>query len=186
MAFLFLPAISTVDLSYNRLNYLYKFPFYKTCGEKDQAISVDLRGNRLDADAIWKMLGTFRHLEGKFWVTYLEISYADVTKVYIVKFWIEKKLVQVLWIRIKKKLSSSIFFILILIRNTVWGISLTETPPGQRPPRQIPPSVQRPPSGQKPLVMWPVVHAGTETPSTMNRMTHRCKNITLPQPRCRW
>ena len=66
MAFLFLPAISTVDLSYNRLNYLYKFPFYKTCGEKDQAISVDLRANRLDADAIWKMLGTFRHLEGKF------------------------------------------------------------------------------------------------------------------------
>ena len=27
--------------------------------------------------------------------------------------------------------------------------------------------------------MWPVMHAGIETP--VNRMTHRCKNITLPQ-----
>ena len=28
--------------------------------------------------------------------------------------------------------------------------------------------------------MWPVVHAGIGTPC-VNRITHRCKNITLPQ-----
>ena len=34
-----------------------------------------------------------------------------------------------------------------------------------------------------PLVMWPVLHAGKPTPppTPVNRMTHRCKNITLPQ-----
>ncbi len=63
MAFLFLPAIRSVNLSDNRLNYLYKFPFYKTC-ERDQAIILDLTRNYLDTDAIWKLLGTFRHLEG--------------------------------------------------------------------------------------------------------------------------
>ena len=32
-----------------------------------------------------------------------------------------------------------------------------------------------------PLVMWPVMHAGKPTPTPVNRMTHRCKNITLLQ-----
>ena len=47
------------------------------------------------------------------------------------------------------------------------GVSLTETPPplGQKPPGD-------------PLVMWPVVHTGTETPLPVNRITDTCKNIT--------
>ena len=76
-------------------------------------------------------------------------------------------------------------------QRTPW----TETPPlardapGQRPldrepPGQRPLPGQRSPPGQRPpLVMWPVVHAGTET-LPVNRITDRCKNITLPQLHC--
>ena len=44
---------------------------------------------------------------------------------------------------------------------------------------------QRPP-GQRPLdrdllVIWPVVHAGTDHPLWTEWLTDRCKNITLPQ-----
>ena len=56
-----------------------------------------------------------------------------------------------------------------------------DPPPGQRPPswtETLP--RQRPPGQRPPQVMWPVVHAGTETPP-VNRMTHACENITLPQ-----
>ena len=80
----------------------------------------------------------------------------------------------------------------------------TKTPLGRDPPKtdppqkvtpwtEIPPHLDKDPHldrdstpGQKPprppLVMWPVVHAGTETPP--NRITDRCKNITLPQLCC--
>ena len=71
----------------------------------------------------------------------------------------------------------------------------TETPPGQRPPDRDPqietPSSwtetpgQQPPWTETPLVMWPVVHSGTET-HPVNRMAQRCKNITLPQLHCGW
>ena len=92
------------------------------------------------------------------------------------------------------------------------GVSLTETPrqrpprqrpPGQRAPRQRPPQTETPmgrdPQDRDPLDRDP----GTETPWTetlpwscdmwcmleqrpplVNRMTHRCKNIILPQLRC--
>ena len=48
-----------------------------------------------------------------------------------------------------------------------------------------PPWMQTPPGGRPspeadPLVMWPVMHAGKPSPP-VNRMTHRCKNTTLPQ-----
>ena len=36
-------------------------------------------------------------------------------------------------------------------------------------------------SAQPPPLMWSVMHAGNPTSPTMNKMTHRCKNITLSQ-----
>ena len=53
-------------------------------------------------------------------------------------------------------------------RSLLWGVSLTD-PPGQTPPPGHPllyrsPWTETPHPGQgPPLVMWPVVHAGTET-----------------------
>ena len=47
-------------------------------------------------------------------------------------------------------------------------VSLTETPPRQRPP---------------PLVMWPVVYAGTETPPSWSELQTGVK--TLPRPKLR-
>ena len=47
-------------------------------------------------------------------------------------------------------------------------------PPG-RDPRQ------RPPWTETPLVMWPVVHAETETPLWTLFLTHVCENITFPR-----
>ena len=74
---------------------------------------------------------------------------------------------------------------------SVQGVSLTETLPGQRPPDRDPldgdPPGQRPhwtetpvqrPPWTDPLVKWPVMHAGTETP---RGQTNTCENITLPQ-----
>ena len=83
---------------------------------------------------------------------------------------------------------------------SVWEVSLTETPqldtpqpetPWTEPPARHSPA--RDPPGQRllldrnsqtetpldrdPMVMWPVVLAGTETPP-VNRITDRCKNIT--------
>ena len=69
------------------------------------------------------------------------------------------------------------------------GGSPWQRPPGHRSPRQRPSWTETPwtetpwtenPLDRDPPVMWPVMHAGTETPP-VNRMTHRCKNITLPQ-----
>ena len=79
--------------------------------------------------------------------------------------------------------------------------TLDRDPPGQRPPRQRSPWTETPPdkdpAGKRtpldrdnPQVMWPVVHAGTETPPPpVNRMEHACENITLLQLHCyqqRW
>ena len=63
--------------------------------------------------------------------------------------------------------------------------ALDRDPPWQRPLDRDPPSpgqtpMERPPGQRPPTVMWPVVHAGTETPP-LNRMTHRRKNIILSQ-----
>ena len=56
---------------------------------------------------------------------------------------------------------------------------LDADPPEADPPgRQI--TLWRQTSFLWRLVMWTVMHAGKPTP-TVNRMTHRCKNITLPQ-----
>ena len=63
-------------------------------------------------------------------------------------------------------------------RDTPW----TETPKTETPTER--PPGQRPTQTETSLVMWPVVNAGTETPPPMNRMTHGCKNITMPQLRC--
>ena len=53
--------------------------------------------------------------------------------------------------------------------------------PECRPPLDAgPPWMQTPPCRLL-LVIWPVMHAGEPTPPPLNRMTHRCKNITLPQ-----
>ena len=49
------------------------------------------------------------------------------------------------------------------------GVSPTETLPQTETPWT-----------ETPPVMWPVVRAGTGHPP-VNRMTHRCKNITWPQ-----
>ena len=52
---------------------------------------------------------------------------------------------------------------------SVWG----EDFPEQSPPDGKPPWTETP-LDRYPTVMWPVVHVG-------NRITHSCKNITLPQ-----
>ena len=90
-----------------------------------------------------------------------------------------------------------------------WGVSLTDTPdrdppgsetpwtetpqPGQRPPnldrdpqpldRDLPPD--RAP-GQRPPWSCGLWCMPGQRPPPVNRMTHRCKNITLPQLRCVW
>ncbi len=65
MAFLYLPEIEYVDLSHNKLNYLYKYIFYKTCSPKeDTRLIINCDHNQLESDSIWKLLSTFRHLEG--------------------------------------------------------------------------------------------------------------------------
>ena len=62
------------------------------------------------------------------------------------------------------------------------GTPWTETPSGQRHP------LNRDPLGQRPLSLPPPQSCnlwcmlGQRPP--LNRMTHRCKNITLPQLRC--
>ena len=48
------------------------------------------------------------------------------------------------------------------------------------PPLDAVPPPGRPPWMQTPLVMWLVIHVG-KPPLPVNRMTNRCKNITLPQ-----
>ena len=66
-------------------------------------------------------------------------------------------------------------------RSLLYGGLPDRHPPGQRSARQRPPWTETPDSlDRDPPVMWPVMHAGKETPP-VNRMTHRCKNITLPQ-----
>ena len=62
-----------------------------------------------------------------------------------------------------------------LDRDPLW----TETLPRQRPPGQRPPG-QRPPSPSYVTcgVCW------DRDPPRVNRMTHACENITLPQLRC--
>ena len=54
---------------------------------------------------------------------------------------------------------------------------------GCRPPwMQTTPWMQTiPPWMKTTLVMWPVMHAGKPRPPWTEWMTHRCKNITLPQ-----
>ena len=67
---------------------------------------------------------------------------------------------------------------------SVWEtLPWTETPLDRDPLDRDPlwteiPSGQRPPLDRDPSVMWPVVHAGTETPPPVKRITDRCK--TLP------
>lgn len=63
MAFLYLPSIERVDLSYNQLDYIYKYAFYKTCAY-NQRLSIYLQHNELVTDALWKVISSFRHLQG--------------------------------------------------------------------------------------------------------------------------
>ena len=63
MAFLYLPAIEKVDLSYNQLDYIYKYAFYKTCAF-NQRLNIYLQYNELVTDALWKVISSFRHLQG--------------------------------------------------------------------------------------------------------------------------
>ena len=67
MSFLYVPLIEHIDLSHNRINYLYRYVFYKTCGTVDAInINVNLDYNQLESDVLWKMLSTFRPLEDTF------------------------------------------------------------------------------------------------------------------------
>ena len=63
MTFLYLPALRSVDLARNEISYVYKFAFYRMCSDASRPIAVSLRANRLDVDAVWKLLTTFEHLE---------------------------------------------------------------------------------------------------------------------------
>jgi len=63
MTFLYLPALRRVDLARNVISYVYKFAFYRMCSDASRPITVSLRANRLDVDAVWKLLTTFEHLE---------------------------------------------------------------------------------------------------------------------------
>ena len=63
MTFLYLPALQSVYLSRNEISYVYKFAFYRMCSDASRPITVSLRENQLDVDAVWKLLTTFEHLE---------------------------------------------------------------------------------------------------------------------------
>ena len=63
MTFLYLPALRSVNLSRNKISYVYKFAFYRMCSDASHPITVSLRSNQLDVDAVWKLLTTFEHLE---------------------------------------------------------------------------------------------------------------------------
>jgi len=63
MTFLYLPALTSVDLANNEISYVYKFAFYRMCNDASRPITVSLRDNQLDVDAVWKLLTTFEHLE---------------------------------------------------------------------------------------------------------------------------
>ena len=63
MTFLYLPALTSVDLARNEISYVYKFAFYRMCSDASRPITVSLRANQLDVDAVWKLLTTFEHLE---------------------------------------------------------------------------------------------------------------------------
>jgi len=56
MSFLYLPSIISIDLSFNQIGYIYKYAFYRLCNEEVRHIRVSLSGNRLRADAVWKLL----------------------------------------------------------------------------------------------------------------------------------
>ena len=56
MTFLYLPALRSVDLARNEISYVYKFAFYRLCSDAARPVAVSLRANRLDADAVWKLL----------------------------------------------------------------------------------------------------------------------------------
>ena len=73
MAFLYLPAVEHVDLSYNQLDYVYRYAFYKTCSH-GQTISIDLQRNELVTDSIWKVITSFRHLQGSSCVVSLHMQ----------------------------------------------------------------------------------------------------------------
>lgn len=63
MTFLYLPTITDIDLSYNEIGYLYRYAFYRICKDSSQSIHISLRGNRLQTDAVWKMLSLLQHQE---------------------------------------------------------------------------------------------------------------------------
>ena len=63
MTFLYLPALRSINLARNEISYVYKFAFYRMCSDASRPISVSLRSNRLDVDAVWKLMTTFEHLE---------------------------------------------------------------------------------------------------------------------------
>jgi len=63
MTFLYLPALRSVNLARNKISYVYKFAFYRMCSDASRPITVSLRFNQLDVDAVWKLLTTFEHLE---------------------------------------------------------------------------------------------------------------------------
>lgn len=63
MTFLYLPTVTDIDLSYNEIGYLYRYAFYRICKDWNQRIHISLRGNRLQTDAVWKMLSLLQHQE---------------------------------------------------------------------------------------------------------------------------
>ena len=62
-------------------------------------------------------------------------------------------------------------------RTLLYG-GLPDRDPLNRPPERSPPPLARDPPGQRPP--WTETPP-TETPPPVNRITDRCKNITLPQ-----
>jgi len=64
MVFLYLPMIELIDLSSNYIGNVYKYAFYGMCNHSRGAV-VNLRGNKLRTDSLWKILATFQHLESQ-------------------------------------------------------------------------------------------------------------------------
>ena len=56
---------------------------------------------------------------------------------------------------------------------------LDRDPPGQRSQRTETPQTEKPPETETPPIIWPVVHAGTETPSHVNRITESQTRVKI-------